>query len=156
VIAWCILGYGEKAVELFHILNPVAHTKTPNEVRRYNGEPYAMPADVYTTAPHEGRAGWTWYTGSAGWMYQAGIEWILGLRRKGERLYIRPCIPKEWPGFTVRYRFGNTCFAITVRNGELSGGRAHASDSVKMDEEGGAYIDLFDDGEHHEIEFTIR
>jgi cyclic beta-1,2-glucan synthetase len=163
IIAWCLLGEGEKAVELFRILNPITHTKTSSDVRRYAGEPYAMAADVYTAAPHEGRAGWTWYTGSAGWMYQAGIEWILGLRRKGTRLYIRPCIPEEWPAFAVRYRYGNTCFAITVRNGNRSSeaheppaGGASSSDFVKMDAENGAYIELVDDGQHHEIEFTIR
>jgi cyclic beta-1,2-glucan synthetase len=163
IIAWCLLGEGEKAVELFRILNPVTHTKTPNDVRRYAGEPYAMAADVYTAAPHEGRAGWTWYTGSAGWMYQAGIEWILGLRRKGAKLYIRPCIPEEWPAFAVRYRYGNACFAITVRNGkrgsgtdEPEPGNAGSSGIVKMDAEGGTYIELVDDGQLHEIEITVR
>lgn len=159
IIAWCLLGRGDKAVELFHILNPVAHTKTPNEVLRYVGEPYAMAADVYTAVPHEGRAGWTWYTGAAGWMYQAGIEWIVGLRRQGDRLFIRPCIPEDWPGFKVRYRFGGACYAITVRNAKYSGTHSEAardSDSVHRDTEGSAYIDLFDDGQQHEVELTVH
>jgi cellobiose phosphorylase len=161
IIAWCQLGHGGKAFELFHLMNPVAHTKTSKEVLRYVGEPYAMAADVYTASPHEGRAGWTWYTGAAGWMYQAGIEWILGLRREGERLYIRPCIPAEWPEYSVRYRYGKTYFAITVKNGKGSSGEhvqqtdKQASEFVKH-EENGAYIDLFDDGQVHELEFTIQ
>src|SRR5690606_30263513 len=106
IIAWCQLGKGDKAFELFHLLNPLNHTRTSNEVRRYAGEPYVMSADVYTANPHKGHAGWTWYTGAAGWMYQAGIEWILGLRRRGTRLYISPCIPSEWPEYSVHYRFG--------------------------------------------------
>lgn len=171
VIAWCQLGRGDKAVELFHMLNPVTHTTTPHEVLRYVGEPYAMAADVYTAAPHEGRAGWTWYTGAAGWMYQAGIEWILGLRRKGNKLYIHPCIPDDWPGFTVRYRYGsNTLFVITVRNGNHGGNQDQQApkpaagdvvfgetfDFVQIDDKYGAYIELFEDDQQHEIELTIR
>jgi Cellobiose phosphorylase len=158
IIAWCRLGNGDKAFELFNMLNPLNHTRTPGEVRQYAGEPYVMAADVYTAEPHRGRAGWTWYTGAAGWMYQAGIEWILGLRRSGQRLYISPCIPREWPAFSVSYLFGGARYQITVQNpSRKSGGFS----SLKLDgreitftgqaAEKGPYIALQDDGQVHQV-----
>ena len=92
-------GDGDKAAALFSLLNPVNHARTPMEVDRYKVEPYVVAADVYSVAPHVGRGGWTWYTGSAGWMYRAGVEGILGIRREGDFLVIDPCIPDAWPGF---------------------------------------------------------
>src|SRR5690606_20947612 len=83
IVAWALLGNGDKAFELFDMLNPVTHTASPGDIRTYVGEPYVMAADVYMSEPYKGRAGWTWYTGASGWMYQAGIEWVLGLRREG-------------------------------------------------------------------------
>lgn len=162
VIAWCRLGNGDKAFELFHMLNPLTHTRTPGEARLYGGEPYVIAADVYTADPHKGRAGWTWYTGAAGWMYQAGIEWILGLGRRGERLYIRPCIPCEWPEFSVNYRFGSARYLITVKNSERQSNRGTtlvidgqeanlAEDTVER----GPYIELCDDGQVHHVVLTI-
>ena len=93
VLAFAALGDGDKAGELFSILNPINHASTTAGVHRYKVEPYVMAADVYAEPPHVGRGGWTWYTGSAGWMYQAGIEWILGFRLRGTELSIDPCIP---------------------------------------------------------------
>ncbi|SEM99308.1 GH36-type glycosyl hydrolase domain-containing protein [Lihuaxuella thermophila] len=155
IVAWCLLGEGDKAFELFHMLNPLTHTRTPGEVRQYAGEPYVMAADVYTTDPHKGRAGWTWYTGAAGWMYQAGIEWILGLRRRGDRLYIRPCIPSEWQEFSITYRFGNSRYQITVQNpeGKSAGWTTLLIDGRKkhIAEEDGPWIELCDDGQVHHV-----
>ncbi|MHB8984685.1 MAG: GH36-type glycosyl hydrolase domain-containing protein [Eubacteriales bacterium] len=158
IIAWCRLGNGDKAFELFHMLNPINHTRTPNEVRQYAGEPYVMAADVYTVDPYKGRAGWTWYTGAAGWMYQAGVEWILGLRRRGKRLFIHPCIPCEWPEFSVSYRFGSAHYLITVNNPSRKSGGATA---LKFDErevalteqdvQEGPYVELYDDGQVHHV-----
>ena len=158
IIAWCGLGNGDKAYELFQLLNPLNHTRTPGEVRQYAGEPYVMAADVYTAEPHQGRAGWTWYTGAAGWMYQAGVEWILGLHRRGNRLFIRPCIPSEWPEFSVSYRFGNTCYHITVKNpshksGGVAGFQIDGKD-VALSEQSvkdGPYVKLHDDGQGHQV-----
>ncbi|MBO9608400.1 MAG: glycosyl transferase family 36 [Paenibacillaceae bacterium] len=116
IVAWSGLGEGDKAFELFHMLNPVTHALTATEVRKYAGEPYAIAADVYTSSPHKGRAGWTWYTGAAGWMYQAGVEAILGLRRRGDKLHIAPCVPHDWPGYEASYRFGGTVYRIALRN----------------------------------------
>lgn len=162
IIAWCRLGEGDKAGELFQMLNPLNHARTSGEARRYAGEPYVMAADVYTAAPHTGHAGWTWYTGAAGWMYQAGIEWILGLRRRGDVLYINPCIPNAWPEFSVRYRYGRACYHITVRN------PAHKSRGVttmhldgretgpaSWKEADGPSFTLRDDGREHQVTLVL-
>ncbi len=101
VIAFAMLGDGDKAGELFSMLNPINHARTPDAVQRYKVEPYVVCADLYSTPPHVGRGGWTWYTGSAGWMYRAGLEWILGFRLQGAALLLDPCIPRAWPGFEI-------------------------------------------------------
>jgi cellobiose phosphorylase len=162
IIAWCQLANGDKAYELFQMLNPLNHTRTPNEVRQYAGEPYVMAADVYTAEPHQGRAGWTWYTGAAGWMYQAGVEWILGLRRRGKELYIRPCIPCEWTEYSVRYRFGSADYHITVKNPSHKSGGVTALQIdgrevvlKEQDLSDGPYIELFDDGQVHHVALVL-
>ncbi|GKS13086.1 hypothetical protein YDYSY3_40860 [Paenibacillus chitinolyticus] len=161
IVAWCGLGNGEKALELFQMFNPIMHTKTAAEVRKYVGEPYAMAADVYTEPPHRGHAGWTWYTGASGWMYQAGMEWILGIRRRGAKLYIRPCIPPEWPEFSAVYRFGKSEYRITVLNpsrkssgctrltidGQEAGGDFSSGE--------GPFVPLTDDNRVHKIVVTL-
>ncbi|OAS14847.1 GH36-type glycosyl hydrolase domain-containing protein [Paenibacillus oryzisoli] len=162
IIAWCGLGEGDKAFELFHMLNPIMHTKTATEVRRYVGEPYVMSADVYTEEPHKGHAGWTWYTGASGWMYQAGIEWIIGLRRRGKRLFIRPCMPKEWPEFSVSYRFGKSEYRITVINRSqnstaqttlsIDGQEANMTEFASED---GPFVNLHDDRQIHQIVLSL-
>lgn len=147
IIAWSKLGQGDKAFELFHMLNPIAHTRTDQEVRRYVGEPYVMAADVYTSEPHRGHAGWTWYTGSSGWMYQSGIEWILGLQRRGSRLYLNPCIPSGWPGFKVTYRFGSTTYLLAFSRNPGAEGNLKAGPHT--------YIELLDDGGEHRIAVAL-
>jgi cyclic beta-1,2-glucan synthetase len=116
VIAFAALGDGDKAGELFAILNPISHSSTRAGVHRYKVEPYVAAADVYAESPHVGRGGWTWYTGAAGWMYRAGVEWILGLRVRGGRLLLDPCIPRLWPGFLIRFRYHSTRYDIAVEN----------------------------------------
>ncbi len=101
VIAFAALGDGDKAAELFSLLNPIHHANTRAAVHRYKVEPYVACADVYAVAPHVGRGGWTWYTGAAGWLYRAGLESILGFRVRGSTLLLDPCIPKDWPGFEI-------------------------------------------------------
>jgi cyclic beta-1,2-glucan synthetase len=115
-IAFAMLGDGDKAAELFSILNPINRTSTPAGVSRYKVEPYVVCADVYSQHPHIGRGGWTWYTGAAGWLYRAGLEWILGLRIQGELLLINPCIPKAWQGFEIAYRYRSAQYNIVVEN----------------------------------------
>jgi cyclic beta-1,2-glucan synthetase len=116
VIAHAMLGDGDKATELFSLLNPINHANTRAGARRYKVEPYVIAADIYSEPPHVGRGGWTWYTGSAGWMYRAGIESILGLRRQGEFLVVDPCMPKYWPRFEMIYRSGATRYHFVVEN----------------------------------------
>lgn len=153
ILAWCQLGQGDKAQEMFNMLNPLNHTRTDLEVRKYVGEPYALAADVYTAAPNEGHAGWTWYTGAAGWLYQAGIEWILGIKRRGDRLYIQPQIPSDWPKFSITYRFGKTNYFIEVFN--KTGTSTLLVDGVEMTDLEEHYIDLKDDGEDHHVELRL-
>jgi cyclic beta-1,2-glucan synthetase len=116
VIAFAELGEGDKAAELFSILNPINQTSTRAGIYRYKVEPYAAVADVYAEPPHLGRGGWTWYTGSAGWMYRAGIEWILGFRLRGEMLHLDPCIPRDWPGFRISFAYHSSRYDIDVEN----------------------------------------
>ena len=114
-MAFAKLGDGDKASELFSLLNPINHARTPRRRQRYKVEPYVVAADVYSVPPHVGRGGWTWYTGSAGWMYRAGVEGILGIRREGAVL-VDPCIPAAWPGFEARIELGSTQYDIRVDN----------------------------------------
>jgi len=108
VMAVARLGSGDEAVELLHLLNPINHARTPADVERYKTEPYAVAADVYAHPAHAGRGGWTWYTGSAGWMYRAGLESILGLKRKGTHFEMAPCIPTAWPEYSLVWRVDGT------------------------------------------------
>ncbi|MFI5372808.1 MAG: GH36-type glycosyl hydrolase domain-containing protein, partial [Candidatus Eisenbacteria bacterium] len=108
VMAMAHLGSGDEAVELFHMLNPINHTRSPADVARYQVEPYVVAADVYTHPAHIGRGGWTWYTGSAAWMYRLGLESILGLRQRGRCFSVAPCVPASWGGFVVRWQHGRS------------------------------------------------
>ena len=116
VMALAALGEGGKAMGLFSLLNPINHTRTRADVHRYKVEPYVVAADVYARPPHVGRGGWTWYTGSAGWMQRAGVESILGMRLQGDVLRLDPCIPKTWSGFEISLRYRSSRYEITVEN----------------------------------------
>jgi cyclic beta-1,2-glucan synthetase len=114
ILAFAKMGQTEKAHALFSLINPINHALTPDAAGIYKVEPYVIAADVYSVAPHAGRGGWTWYTGSAGWMYRAGIEGILGIRREGDVLVIEPRIPRQWPGFSARIEVEGTSWNISV------------------------------------------
>ena len=116
VIAFATLGEGDKAAALFSLLNPINHARSRADVHRYKVEPYVVAADVYAARPHVGRGGWTWYTGSGGWMQRAGVESILGLRLRGDVLEFEPCIPRAWPGFAVTLRYRSAGYEIVVEN----------------------------------------
>ncbi|NLC68115.1 MAG: hypothetical protein GX754_04870 [Clostridiaceae bacterium] len=118
VLAFAKLGEGDKAYELFSMINPINHSRTPIEIAQYKTEPYVLAADVYATPPNTGRGGWTWYTGAAGWMYRVGIEHILGIKKRGESLVIDPCIPSDWPEYSVVYKYGSSVYEIHVKNPE--------------------------------------
>jgi cyclic beta-1,2-glucan synthetase len=115
-MGFAALGQGDKAAELFSLVNPINHSNSRASVDRYKVEPYVAAADVYSVAPHAGRGGWTWYTGSAGWLYRAGIEAILGLRLEGDTLVLNPCIPALWKGFDLKLRHKGADYEIEVLN----------------------------------------
>jgi cyclic beta-1,2-glucan synthetase len=116
--ALALLDEGERAGRLLEVLNPIRHALTAQGVERYKVEPYVVAADVYSGEEHEGRGGWTWYTGSAGWFYRVVLEDILGIRREGDRITVSPCLPRSWPGFEVTYRVGGSAVRIVVTNVE--------------------------------------
>jgi cellobiose phosphorylase len=121
---------GNRAAELFRLVNPLHHSRNVEELSRYRVEPYVVAADVYSQARQVGRGGWTWYTGSAGWMYRVGIENILGLKRRGNSILVDPCIPSNWKQYRMHYRFGSTQYEITVENPE---GKSRGVMRVQMD-----------------------
>jgi cyclic beta-1,2-glucan synthetase len=152
VMAFAALGEGDKATNLFSLINPINHASTRAGMHRYKTEPYVVAADVYSEAPHTGRGGWTWYTGSAGWMYKAGIESILGLRREGAFMVFAPCIPKRWPRFEIAYRHGATSYEITVENPSgCTGGIIGASLDDQALSVVPLRVPLCDDGRSHKI-----
>ena len=153
--AWAILGLaglglGDEAMELFHMINPVNHMRSAENLERYRVEPYAVAADVYAHPMHVGRGGWTWYTGSAGWMYQAAIEGLLGLRRNGATFSVAPCVPAIWPQYSLQWRVGRTRYDITVLNPDhrTRGVRSAEIDGTPVDSRA---IPLHDDGGTHTV-----
>jgi cyclic beta-1,2-glucan synthetase len=114
IFAHAMLGQAARAMELFSMFNPINHARTAADARLYCGEPYVVAADVYSVAPHAGRSGWTWYTGSAGWLHRAGLEAILGVTRENNLLRIKPCVPNTWDEFEVKIQFGGTSYEITL------------------------------------------
>ena len=156
VMAFAMLGDGDKAGELFSLLNPINHASTPDAVERYKVEPYVVCADLYSTAPHVGRGGWTWYTGSAGWMYRAGLEEILGFHLRGAALFLDPCIPKTWPSFKIAFRYRSARYDIVVENpGGVCRGVVQAElDGVALSENE-ARIPLADDGATHRVRVVL-
>lgn len=151
IYAFSRLGNGEQAWELLDMINPINHSRTGMERMTYKVEPYVMAADVYAVYPNEGRGGWTWYTGAAGWMYRIGIEHILGIKKQGNYLVIDPCIPKKMNQYTVKYTFGTAVYEITVKN------ESHQNINVKKITYDGITVEgnrfeLIDDGKVHKIE----
>jgi len=156
------MGRTERATKLLEMLSPITHGRTPAEVDIYRAEPYAVAADVYGVAPHVGRGGWTWYTGSAGWMYRVALESLLGLTMVGgDRLELRPCVPEGWPGFSVRMRLPDkrTRYEIVLTRAEAG----VSETQVRVDGEalsnaianGAASIALARDGREHLVEVAL-
>ncbi|CAN5514526.1 glucoamylase family protein [soil metagenome] len=154
VLAFATLGDGDRAGELFSLLNPVNYSRTPQQVARYRAEPYVVAADVYSVPPHTGRGGWTWYTGSAGWMYRVGVEAILGVRLRRGALQIDPCIPRSWPGYEVIFKPSDTPYRIVVENpsGVSRGVTRLELDGVDIT---GQDVPLVDDGAAHKIRVVL-
>ena len=154
VMALARLGSGDEAAEFFHMLNPVNHGRTAADVARYKTEPYVMAGDVYARPPHAGRGGWSWYTGSAGWMYRAGLESILGLRRRGETFVVDPCIPSSWPEYRMTWRFLDSRYEIIVSNPtrRCRGVATATLDGAPVDARA---IPLLNDGGTHEVQIVL-
>ena len=157
--AWVVravarLGQGRGARDLLELLNPIRHTEDAQGVDRYKVEPYVVAGDVYSRAPHVGRGGWTWYTGSAAWLYTTLLETVLGLHRRGDRLRLDPRIPPDWPRFEVVYRFRSATYRIAVENPQGLESRAA---TVWLDDQLQAepIIPMADDGRIHEVRAVI-
>nr|MBA3486586.1 cyclic beta 1-2 glucan synthetase [Lysobacter sp.] len=146
-MAFAALGDSERAWELLRIINPVHHGDSAQAVSTYKVEPYVVAADVYAVEPHVGRGGWTWYTGSAGWMYRLIVESLLGLQREGNTLRLAPCIPADWPGYEMSYRFGESIYRIEVFQLEPGApsrltidGREQSQMTIPMMKDGTAHV----------------
>ena len=154
-IAFAELGNGDKANELFRFMNPINRTSSRANVQRYKVEPYVVSGDIYAEPPHVGRGGWTWYTGSAGWLYRTGMEWILGFRVRGMILSIDPCIPRNWPGYSIDFRYHSAIYKIKVENpSNVARGVALTELDGKL-LPGSASIPLADDGAVHNIRIVL-
>jgi len=156
VMAFAALGDGDKANELFSILNPINRASTRAGVHRYKTEPYVAAADVYAQYPHVGRGGWTWYTGSAGWMYRAGLEWLLGFRLRGAVLHLDPCIPRAWDHFEITFRYHASRYEIRIENpnGVTRGISSVEVDGAPLAVAGGS-VPLTSDGETHRVRVVL-
>ena len=156
VLAFALLGQADQAMELFSMLNPVNRTTTRAAVHRYKTEPYVVAADIYSVAPHAGRGGWTWYTGSAGWMHRAGLEGILGFHLQGSQLRLAPCIPAHWPGFEITFNFRGTQYEISVTNAAGdSTGVAYAELDGQRLPAGTICLPLVADGKPHQVRVSL-
>ncbi|MBI2806874.1 MAG: cyclic beta 1-2 glucan synthetase [Planctomycetes bacterium] len=153
VMAFAAAGDAKRAWELFALINPVTHAENPEAVARYRVEPFVMAADVYAVPPHTGRGGWTWYTGSAGWMYRLITESLLGLRLDVDKLRFAPCLPTAWASFKIHYRYRETAYHITVR----TKGAGSAVTRILLDgyEQPEIHVPLVDDRKEHHAEVEI-
>jgi cyclic beta-1,2-glucan synthetase len=151
-MAFAQLGEKELAWQLVHILNPINHGRDAAEINLYKIEPYVVAGDVYSGAPHTGRGGWSWYTGSAGWLYRLITETLLGVKlEEGKRLRLAPILPDNWDGFSLDYNYGNTAYKITVNRAQDKAGIR--LDEVALDEN---IIPLLDDGQIHYVILTVN
>jgi cyclic beta-1,2-glucan synthetase len=154
-MAFAALGDSRRAWELSGMINPVTHSNSPEGVAVYKVEPYVVAADVYAASPHTGRGGWTWYTGSAGWMYRLIVESLLGMRLEGDKLRFSPCLPAEWKGFKVYYRYRETLYEIDVRQQPGGEGRTIVTvDGVPQPEHAISLVD--DRRKHSAVVVSIR
>src|SRR6185437_6181028 len=153
VMAFAAMGDARRAWELMDLINPVKHALTPEGVARYRVEPYVVAADVYATPPHTGRGGWTWYTGSAGWMYRLIVESLLGVELAIDKLRFSPCVPAEWKEFRLHYRYRDSVYHVTVsRSNARDRDCAVWLDGVLQADNG---VPLRNDGVDHEVRVLL-
>ena len=151
-MAFARLGEGGRAWELARMINPVRHAASPAACARYKAEPYVVAADVYAVAPHVGRGGWTWYTGSAGWMYRLILESRLGVTRAGPALALAPLLPADWDGYTVTDRYGATPYTLRIM---AAGPDQPPGLTVDGEARSGYAVGLIDDGGSHAVELRV-
>jgi cyclic beta-1,2-glucan synthetase len=156
-MAFAALGDSRRAWELLTMINPVNHASSPAGVATYKVEPYVIAADVYAVKPHTGRGGWTWYTGSAGWMYRLIVESLLGLRLEVDKLYFAPCLPADWKTFKMHYRYRETVYHIVVSQTRAADDAKIGETSITVDgvERLDMAIPLIDDRQEHSVEVKI-
>jgi cellobiose phosphorylase len=153
-MAFAMLGDRQRAWELLAMINPVRHAETADAVAVYKIEPYVVAADVYALPPHIGRGGWSWYTGSAGWMYRLILETLLGVTLEEDKLRLAPRIPADWTTYAVDYRYRDTTYHITVTQADVPEGDSTLTvDGVAQAE---PVITLVDDGAHHAVEMRLH
>jgi cellobiose phosphorylase len=152
VMAFAALGDNRRAWELFDMINPVNHANSEAAIAAYKVEPYVVAADVYAVAPHTGRGGWTWYTGSAGWLYRLIVESLLGLKVEADKLRFAPCLPADWDTFKLHYRYRETLYHIVV----LQAADDEAGVTVDGVEQKDGAVSLVDDFREHAVEVRIR
>ncbi len=152
-MAFARMGDNQRAWELLQMINPVNHGKTARDIATYKVEPYVVAADVYAVAPHVGRGGWTWYTGSSGWMYRLIVESLLGLKLEGDRLIVTPCLPDDWSSYRLNYRYRDTMYRIVVTQSSADG----ATGKVELDgvEQMDGTIPLLDDKQEHTVAIRV-
>ncbi len=153
-MAFAALGDSRRALDLLSLINPVNHATSPEAIMTYKVEPYVVAADVYALSPHDGRGGWTWYTGSAGWLYRLIVESLLGLRLEKNRLRFAPCLPADWNTFKLHYRYRETVYHIAVR--QMQNGTVGIRVTVDGIEQPDRAITLFDDRQEHAVEVVIH
>jgi cyclic beta-1,2-glucan synthetase len=155
-LAYGMLGDGDKLGELIWLLNPIHHASTNAAIHRYKVEPYAVAADIYGVPPHVGRGGWTWYTGSAGWMYRVALETLLGFNVQGTSVRLDPCIPRHWPGFDIRFRHGASSYDIAVENpSRVNRGMVAAELDGSALPRNPLIVPLVDDGKEHMVRVVL-
>jgi cyclic beta-1,2-glucan synthetase len=153
-MAFARMGDSQRAWELLRMINPVNHGKTDKDIATYKVEPYVVAADVYAVSPHTGRGGWTWYTGSSGWMYRLIVESLLGLKLEGDKLAITPCLPGDWSTYGLDYRYRDTMYRIVVTQDGAHG----TAGNVKVDgvPQPDGIIPLVDDKREHAVEIWVQ
>jgi cellobiose phosphorylase len=153
-MAFALMGEHERAWELFTLLNPVNHGNTPEHIAIYKAEPYVVAADVYAVVPNLGRGGWTWYTGSAGWMYRTLIETMLGVHLEGNQLRLTPSMPKTWNHFKIHYRYRQTVYHISITRivADSVEEKLLTIDGKKIS---GILLSLKDDHQEHTVDMKV-
>jgi cellobiose phosphorylase len=153
-MAFALSGENDLAWKLFDMLNPIHHSATAKQIATYKVEPYVVAADIYGVSPHTGRGGWTWYTGSAGWMYQFLVETLLGANLEGTQLRLTPRMPPDWTSYKIHYRYRQTVYHITITRAPADWPRANQL-ILDGNDLGATTLPLVDDHAEHFVELKV-